>query len=223
MRTILCYGDSNTWGYDASSKNRFPLKVRWTGVLQTLLKDDAYLVEEGLNGRTTVFEEPYREGRNGSILLKPILESHAPIDLVIVALGANDLKPIYGASGYDSAQGLRKILTIIKESKAGIHSTSPQIMVVTPTKFRELSSETKERFRGGSEKFSLLLEEYKKMSEECGAYFFDSNDIVITSDEDGVHLNSENHKIMGVSICKYIKDLFTDNQTGISLNNNVEM
>lgn len=204
MFSILCYGDSNTWGYDPATLGRHSQVVRWTGVLRNSLNSKAYVIEEGLNGRTTVFDEPFREGRNGSKLLIPILESHAPLDLVIVALGANDLKPIYHASPYDSALGLKKIITLIYQNNFGRNSVSPEIIVITPVIFQELSSATSERFQGGREKFPQLIDEYKKVAEDCNAHFFDSNHICTASRIDGVHLDEQNHTKLGLALAEYI-------------------
>jgi lysophospholipase L1-like esterase len=103
MRTVLCYGDSNTWGYDPASKHRFRDSVRWTGVLQHLLSNRCRVIEEGLNGRTTVWPDPIAEYRNGKQMLIPTLETHKPLELVILMLGVNDCKRKFAASAYDIA------------------------------------------------------------------------------------------------------------------------
>lgn len=99
MKQILCFGDSNTWGYDGESGERLPFKVRWTGRLQKAYEGkDVRIIEEGLCGRTTVFEDPFRQGRRGTALLPTLLETHHPVDLVVLMLGTNDCKTIFGAS-----------------------------------------------------------------------------------------------------------------------------
>ena len=82
MKVILCYGDSNTWGYDPVSQERLPRQVRWTGVLAQELGAGYYAIEEGLSGRMTVWQDPV-EGlhKNGRTYLTPCLVSHQPIDL----------------------------------------------------------------------------------------------------------------------------------------------
>ena len=93
MKQILCFGDSNTWGYDGESGERLPFKVRWTGRLQKAYEGkDVRIIEEGLCGRTTVFEDPFRQGRRGTALLPTLLETHHPVDLVVLMLGTNDAK-----------------------------------------------------------------------------------------------------------------------------------
>ena len=104
LKNILCFGDSNTWGYAPVTGERYPGHVRWTGVLQSCLGDDYFVIEEGLNGRTTVHNEPLRPHRNGASLLPVLLESHSPLDLVIVMLGTNDLKACFRQSALEKSR-----------------------------------------------------------------------------------------------------------------------
>lgn len=179
MKTILCFGDSNTWGYDAKTKSRHPRNIRWTGKLQEKLEGFAHVIEEGLNGRTTMFDEPIRDGRNASKYLGILIESHSPLDLIIISLGANDLKPIYNSSGYYSALGIKKLIKIIRETANG--SINPEILIITPTLFSHFDQFTKERFSGGKEKFSLLIYEYERIAKEEEVHFLDSNKYIVNS------------------------------------------
>ncbi len=212
MKTIVCYGDSNTWGYDATTGSRHPIDVRWPGVLRSQLDKDAHIIEEGLNGRTTAFDEPFRRGRNGLAPVQWLLESHDPIDLFIVALGANDMKPIYNASAYDSAQGLESILRIINRSTAGPGSRAPEILVIAPVVFGTFSARTSERFAGAHEKFPLLLEEYQIVAKAHQAYFLDPNRHNITTDIDGVHLDAQNHRDLGMAVSALSTEIFRNTE-----------
>ena len=101
MKQILCFGDSNTWGYNGENGERFPWGVRWTGLLQEKFAEnrtEVRIIEEGLVGRTTVFEDPLRDGRKGTALFPTILETHAPVDAIVLMLGTNDCKTIFKAS-----------------------------------------------------------------------------------------------------------------------------
>ena len=104
MKTVLCYGDSNTWGYDPWTRLRYPPSVRWTGVLAERLGPVYRVVEEGLNGRTTRWDDPMEPGRNGQMYLGPCIESHAPLDLIVVMLGTNDLKRRFNLTSSDIAE-----------------------------------------------------------------------------------------------------------------------
>lgn len=206
-QVILCIGDSNTWGYDAATQSRHPFEVRWTGVLQESLASTCRVIEEGLNGRTTVFEEPFRPGRNGSSMFGTLLESHAPLDLVIIALGANDLKPVYSSSASDSALGLARLVTIALSSESGPRGEAPGVIVLPPTRFGAFSEQTAARFNGAHEKFPMLLKEYKRVATTFGVEYFDPNEVIVTSKEDGVHLDAENHHSLGKALAQRIQSL----------------
>lgn len=96
MKTILCYGDSNTWGFEPVTRNRYGRTERWTGILRQELGLDYDVIEEGLNGRTTVWDDPIEGHKNGKEQIIPILKSHQPLDLVTIMLGTNDLKRRFG-------------------------------------------------------------------------------------------------------------------------------
>ena len=205
MKTIVCFGDSNTWGYIPQSGLRYAYDERWPGVVQGQLMADVRVIEEGLNGRTTSFDEPFRDGRNGSKALPAILESHRPLDLLIIALGANDVQPLYNASGYDSARGLEKLIEIGKRSEASPEGTAPDILVIAPTRFNQSCEVVKRLLPGTEEKFSLLLEEYRRVAEANACHYLDSNDVISLSEVDGVHMDAPNHKRLGNAVAEAIQ------------------
>ena len=111
MKQIICFGDSHTWGYDGESKTRLPWGKRWTSLLQEkLIGENVRIVEEGLCGRTTIFEDPLREGRKGTALLPVILETHMLSDLLVLMLGTNDCKTIFKASSQVIASGVERLI-----------------------------------------------------------------------------------------------------------------
>ncbi len=136
MKHLLCFGDSNTWGYVPGSGQRFPLQVRWPGVLQARLGSRWRVIEEGLNGRTTIHQDPERDGRNARLFLGPLLESHAPLDLLILMLGTNDLMPCYASSAADVAAGVGILLDIVATSGAGPSATAPAVLLVAPPRIK---------------------------------------------------------------------------------------
>jgi len=132
-KTILCYGDSNTWGAIPGAKHeRFPRKDRWPGVLQHLLGNGYYVIEEGLSGRTTVLEDVFEEGRNGKQLLLPCLRTHKPIDFVLLMLGSNDLKARYAMTPFDISKAVGVLVTMIQQSQSGLNNCSPNILLIAP-------------------------------------------------------------------------------------------
>ena len=112
MTAILCYGDSNTWGYQASTQERLGRWDRWPGVLQRELGDDVHVIEEGQNGRTTVFDVPFEPNRNGLTFLPVALQTHAPLDVVVIDLATNDLF-LPGVNAYHAAHGAMKLAEVV--------------------------------------------------------------------------------------------------------------
>ena len=128
MKQIICFGDSHTWGYDGESKTRLPWGKRWTSLLQEkLIGENVRIVEEGLCGRTTIFEDPLRDGRKGTALLPVILETHAPADLLLLMLGTNDCKTIFKASAKAIASGMGRLVDQAKKM-----SPQTKILLVSP-------------------------------------------------------------------------------------------
>src|SRR5690349_23703244 len=134
MKTILCYGDSLTWGYDAASFGRHALEDRWPSVLKAVLDDDDIeVIAEGLNGRTTAFDDWLAGAdRNGARLLPSILTTHAPLDLVIIMLGANDMKPFICGHAIGAKQGMERLIDIIRGHDYPFDGKPPQIVIVAP-------------------------------------------------------------------------------------------
>ena len=147
MKVILCFGDSNTWGYDPATKSRFPRDVRWTGVLRNALGEEYLVIEEGLNGRTTVWNDPIEGYKNGREYLIPCLETHKPIDLVVIMLGTNDLKKRFSVSAFDIANSTGVLADTVKKSAAGPNDGVPPILLLAPPPLAKLT-EFAEMFEG---------------------------------------------------------------------------
>lgn len=210
MYTVLCYGDSNTYGRDPVTKGRLPRDVRWPGVLQASLGGGYCVIEEGLNGRTTVWDDPVRPGthkRNGSFYLLPCLESHAPLDLLVMMLGTNDLKARYALTAYDIAESIGHLIEIAQKSGCGTKGAPPEILVMAPPPLGALS-EYAETFAGGPEKSNKLGSYYKKIAQSYGCSFFDTSEVIHTSKLDGLHIDPEDHVILGKAAAKFIIGIF---------------
>ena len=120
MRTVLCYGDSNTWGCEPGTGARYPRDVRWPGRLQAALGDAWHVVEEGLGGRTATLDSPIMPGKNGLEYLIPCLASHAPLDAVVIFLGTNDMADRYSLSAMEVARCAGRLAHVVRQSEAGI-------------------------------------------------------------------------------------------------------
>ena len=198
MKTILCYGDSNTWGYVPAKATRYPRDQRWPGVMQSVLGPDIHVIEEGLNARTTVLDDPIRGGavKNGLTYLRPCLESHAPLDLVVLMLGTNDLKHRFGFSAYDIAANVAALVGVIQQSGFGIDGKSPAVLMIAPPHLGELSA-LAELFAGGTEKSRQLAPHYQAFAKQLGCRFLNAADHVESSPIDGVHWSAEYHARFG--------------------------
>jgi lysophospholipase L1-like esterase len=199
LRRILCYGDSNTWGYEPAAGERFPEGVRWPGVLQEMLGEGFRVVEEALNGRTTVHDDPIEEHRNGRTYLRPCLESHAPLDLVVIALGVNDLKARFGLSASDVADGVGVLASIAKESGAGPGGRAPEVLLVVPPPVGKLT-DAAQMFWGAEEKSRGLAVQYRRVARQRGCALLDAGEVVVPSGADGIHLEAAEHGKLGGAV-----------------------
>ncbi len=219
MKTILCYGDSNTWAFVPKKFDlatlyieRYPRDIRWTGKLQKLLGENYYVIEEGLNGRTTNLNSPIPPDRNGKNYLLPCLYSHAPLDLVILMLGGNDLKNYYYRSPEDIAKGLEELVQIIQSSKYGPNMQSvPKILLIG---YPELTSEhygkmmdDSDLFKGGIAKSKQLPLYFSKVAKQYGCYYFDAAPHIYLSEIDGLHLDEEGHEIFAQLMAQKVKKI----------------
>jgi len=196
MTVVVAFGDSNTWGYEPGAGARFPPDVRWTGVMQRELGAAWRVIEEGLNGRTTVFDDPIEPDRRGADYLPPCLRSHAPLDLLIVALGCNDLKLRFSASPGDIAGGAERLIQMARAEPVGPRGAAPAIILVAPPPLGRLS-ELAEMFTGGTEKSKLLAARYREVAERNAVGFVDAGEFVVCSDRDGIHFEPDQHALLG--------------------------
>lgn len=193
----MCYGDSNTWGSDPETGERFGPDVRWPGVLRHELGDGYWVIEEGLSGRTTVRDDPI-EGvhKNGRTYLRACLESHKPLDLVAIMLGTNDLKERFGASASDIAQGAASLAEEILYSGCGPENGAPEVLLISPPPVGKLT-DMAEMFEGAEEKSARFAGHYQRFAEQSGCGFLDAGAVIASSDVDGIHLEADEHRKLG--------------------------
>jgi len=210
MINILCYGDSNTWGREPLKDTRFPLDVRWPGVLRQQLGAGYWVIEEGLNGRTTVWDDPVSEGRSGKAYLVPCLTSHMPLDLVVLMLGSNDLKPKFSLSAYEIARGTATLIEIIRKSGAGPGGKPPQVLLISPPHVIPLESESewREQFEGAPEKSRGLARHYAAVARKYGVHFLDAAGVMQSSPRDGIHFEAEGHEQLGLAVAAEVRRIF---------------
>ncbi len=206
IKTILCYGDSNTWGYDPATGTRFPRDVRWTGVLRLALGPGYLIIEEGLNGRTTVWDDPIEGYKNGRDYLIPCLETHRPLDLVVLMLGTNDLKQRFSVSAFDIANSVGVLVDIIQRSQAGPDGRAPQVLLLAPPPVGKLTAFS-EMFAGAEVKSRRFAEHYARVAAERGCAFLDTATVIRSSDLDGIHFEVEEHRKLGEAVAARIRQM----------------
>lgn len=206
MKNILCFGDSNTWGYVPGTGNRYPKQIRWTGLLQNLLGDSFFIIEEGLNGRTTVLDDPTRIAKNGMTYLRPCLDSQAPIDLVVMMLGTNDCKHRFGLSAFDISEGVAMLVSIILQSGSGINGKAPQILLISPPLIAAAPSKA-DLFSGAEEKSRQLAFHVQQVATNTASHFLDAAKDCSVSPIDGIHLDEAGHLALAQAIAGKINSL----------------
>ncbi len=196
MPVIVAFGDSNTWGYDPATGARFPRAQRWPSVLERELGTDFQLIAEGLNGRTTVHDDPIEPHRCGADALPSCIMSHMPLDLLIVALGCNDLKKRFSVSAFDIAEGAARLIAIARAYGVSPGGGAPKILLVAPPPLARLTAFA-EMFEGGTEKSRLLGKRYGVVAKREGVGFLDAGAVIRCSDVDGIHYEADEHKRLG--------------------------
>jgi lysophospholipase L1-like esterase len=211
VRTILCYGDSNTYGTppmtDLFSEGRFGPDERWPGVMRAALGPDWTVIEEGLPGRTTVHPDPLEGAhKNGLAYLTPCLESHRPIDVLAIMLGTNDLKARFGLPAADIAAGVALLCETALACAAGPGGGAPKLLVIAPVPILEAGC-LAEMFVGGAAKSRMLAGLYRVAAERLGAAFFDAGSVAEISPLDGIHLDGDQHRRIGEAVAEVVQQL----------------
>lgn len=203
MKQILCFGDSNTYGLIPGTKERYPWEVRWTGILGEKIKEKGYrVVEEGLCGRTTVFEDELRENRRGVAVLPMLLETHAPLEKVVLMLGTNDCKTTYQASAEVIGKGIEKLIYQIKAADKKI-----EILLVSPILLAEGVGEESfdPEFNQESVETSKRLKKvYQHIAEQNGCKFLAASDYAKASEADREHLDKDGHRKLAEAVYQKI-------------------
>ncbi|MGD0166444.1 MAG: GDSL-type esterase/lipase family protein [Gaiellaceae bacterium] len=201
-KTILCYGDSNTWGYVPGSEGeRFPWEVRWPGVLQTELGSEFRVIEEGLSGRTTVLDNPLEQYRNGREYLLPCLQSHQPLDLVVIFLGTNDLCDRYSLPPLEIARGAALLAQITLRSETGPGYGAPAVLLCSLPRLGDTSTLV-DTFASGIVKAADLPRFFEIAASEINVPLLDLSEVTAYDDADGVHLNAAGHRAVALAVAR---------------------
>jgi lysophospholipase L1-like esterase len=206
MKTVLCYGDSNTWGYDPATRARYPPHVRWTGVLAARLGADFRVVEEGLNGRTTRWDDPIEPGRNGLTYLRPCIESHQPLDAMVIMLGTNDLKRRFNLSASDIAQSAAALADMARRFAQTPEGSQLKVLLVAPPAVSTLT-DFDQLFDGAREKSRQFSHYYRMSAGRQQLPFFDAGSVIVSSEKDGIHFDADEHCKLGEALADEVRRL----------------
>ncbi|MCF2595560.1 GDSL-type esterase/lipase family protein [Pseudoflavonifractor phocaeensis] len=215
---ILCLGDSNTHGYCADPADcadgalaRFNEEERWTRLLQKALGEEYLVVEEGLSGRTTVFDDPLYEGLSALTYLYPCLKSHEPVSLLVIMLGTNDTKERIGANAYAIGLGMRRLVQKAQTVDCWGPNGTPNVLVIAPPAIGEgvkTSAVADEMGVGAVEKSRQVPAEYERVAAETGVHFLDANQVGCAFNQvDFMHLTREGHAALAAALAELIPTL----------------
>jgi lysophospholipase L1-like esterase len=206
MQAILCYGDSNTWGYNPQSQDRYPLEARWVSVLARALGPEYLVIPEGLNGRTTVWPDPVEgEYKSGKTYLIPCLESHYPLDLVVLMLGTNDLKHRFGLSAADIADCAGTLVGMIQSCAFGPAGAAPKVLLIAPPPTYVAGTMFADMLEGADEKSLDLGKHYSLVAKEYGCAFLDAGQVIQSGRLDGIHFAADALPKLGAAVAEAVR------------------
>lgn len=207
MEQILIYSDSLTWGIIPNTRKRLPFDKRWPGVFEISLKhlgQDVRVIENCLNGRRTVWSDPFKSGRDGSSGLAQVIEMHSPLKLVVLMLGTNDFQCTHDNNAWLSAQGTAKLIQTIRTAPIEPGMPTPEILIVAPPVIISPKGVIASKFKNAESRCGGVSAELEKISTEMSTHYFDSADVTNASKVDGIHLDQDQHEVLGVALAKAV-------------------
>jgi lysophospholipase L1-like esterase len=210
LKQILVYADSLSWGLIPTTRQRLSFASRWPGVLENELMvrgRRVRVIEDCLNGRRTVWEDPFKPGRNGLEGLQQRIEINSPLALVIVMLGTNDFQSTLSNNAWHSAQGLAQIIASIRRAPIEPGMPVPPVFVVAPPPIGTPAGSIAPKFEGGDVKCRGMADAYRAVAGEMGCGFFDAGSVISSSPRDGVHLEEAQHAILGRALAGSVEPL----------------
>ena len=207
---ILVYSDSLTWGIVPGTRRRLPFDSRWPGVMSNGLNaggERIRVTEDCLNGRRTVFDDPYKPGRNALAGIQNVIEAQSPLDLLILMLGTNDFQSMHSHTPWHSATGLAAVVNAVRTTPIEPGMSVPPILLVAPPQLDHPRGPIGPKFAGGDTASRGLAEAIRQVSEDTGCAFFDANSVTTSSTVDGVHLDADQHETLGRALTLVVADL----------------
>ena len=206
MKKVLCFGDSNTWGYKSDTGKRYPRNICWTGILQRELTGMGIeVIEEGLCGRTTIFEDSDCPGRRGTDVFPELVRSHAPLWGMVLMLGTNDCKTQFHATAEMIGEGMEEIVRTAREI-----SPKTQILLVSPILLGdEVWKEGLDPSFGAEsvEKAKQLKPIYRDIAKRYETDFLAASDYAYPGPADREHLDADGHRKLAGAIRRKIREM----------------
>ncbi len=210
MDQILVYSDSLTWGIIPNTRDRLPFDKRWPGVFEQALNQaglNVRVIENCLNGRRTVWDDPFKAGRDGSQGLAQVIEMHAPLKLVILMLGSNDFQCTHHNNAWLSAQGMAKLVQIIRQAPIEPGMPVPEILLVAPPPIVKPKGAMAYKFDGAEKRCAGLASELENVAETFSVHFFDAGSVTAASVVDGIHLDESQHQSLALALAKRVPEI----------------
>ena len=210
MQQILVYSDSLSWGIIPTTRKRLPFDARWPGVMEIALNErrsSVRVIEDCLNGRRTVWDDPFKPGRNGLIGLAQRIEVNSPLSLVVLMLGTNDLQSMHPHTAWHAAQGIATLVGAIRQAPIEPGMPVPPVLVVAPPPILVPRGPIAAKFTGAAEKAVGLAEAYRAVASDLSCAFFDAGSVTPASTVDGIHLDADQHRTLGVALARFVGSL----------------
>ena len=210
MQQILVYADSLSWGIIPDTRGRLPFEHRWPGVCEIALRNagqDIRVLENCLNGRRTVWSDPFKDGRDGSEGLAQVMEIHAPLQMVVLMLGNNDFQCTHDNSAWLSAQGTAKLIDIIRQAPIEPGMPVPEILIIAPPAIVQPKGAIAHKFQDAAQRWPGLRDALCEVAAERQCHFMDAGAVTDASRVDGIHLDADQHKALGLAVAKVLQNL----------------
>jgi lysophospholipase L1-like esterase len=214
VHQVLVYGDSLTWGIVPNMRQRLPFDERWPGILENKLNESGRrvrLIEDCLNGRRTVWDDPFKSGRNGLAGLAQRIEMHSPLALVILMLGTNDFQFSHSYNNaWSAGQGIATLVNEIRNAPIEPGMPVPPILVVCPPQIQSPRGPIAAKFAGAEQRCSGLADAYRAISADLGCHFFDAASVTSSSRVDGIHLDADQHQALAHALADIVTSILEE-------------
>lgn len=207
MQQVLVYSDSLSWGIVPTTRTRLPFESRWPGVMEMALSVRGHsvrIIEDCLNGRRTVWEDPFKPGRNGLAGLEQRIEINSPLSLVMLMLGTNDFQSMHPHTAWHAAQGMATLVNAVRRAPIEPGMPVPPVLVIAPPPVLTPRGPIAPKFTGAGEKSVGLAEAYRGIAAELNCHYFDAGSVIAASPADGIHLDADQHLHLGKALAGFV-------------------